>query len=288
MNLYVKIINKVIDYIEDHIKEELTLSIVSANFGISDYHFNRMFKTVTGITLKQYILKRKLSKALELLKETNRTILDTALELGFEYPEVFSRAFKRQFGISPNHYREGSYLLSVTPKASIIERNIINYKGVLSLQGECLFIDEFEIVGISVETDSNQDDFQEMLKSQTENFILQSISNNGLVQDNFYTVVNCHHQDNGEYTVFCGRRPVSKETIFEYKTRTIPAGWYVEFQYKGDMFEIREAFIDDLYRWIIIKEAELNANGIGMLNIYNMNYPNNDEVRILVPIKNPV
>lgn len=97
MNFYVVVINQAIDYIEDNIFEKLSLSVLSQQFKISDFHFNRMFKTVSGITLKQYLLGRRLTKAMELLGKTNRSVIDIALDSGFEYPEVFSRAFKKLF-----------------------------------------------------------------------------------------------------------------------------------------------------------------------------------------------
>ncbi len=101
MNLYVAVINEAVDYIEDHIDEKLSLATLAERFGISDFHFNRMFKTVAGVTLKQYILGRKLIKAIGLLRESKLSVIDIAMDLGFEYPEVFSRAFKKQFGLSP-------------------------------------------------------------------------------------------------------------------------------------------------------------------------------------------
>ena len=54
------------------------------------------------------------------------------------------------------------------------------------------------------------------------------------------------------------------------------------------MFDIREVFIDDLYKWIMVKEVEICPNGIGMLNIYENSYPANSGVHILVPLKKPV
>lgn len=63
MNLYIEIINQTIDYIEENITNKLTLLEISKQFNISEYHFNRMFKTVVGKTLKQYILERKLANA---------------------------------------------------------------------------------------------------------------------------------------------------------------------------------------------------------------------------------
>jgi len=60
MNLYVSAINETIEYIERNLGESLQLADLSTRAGISDFHINRIFKTVAGITLKQYVLGRKL------------------------------------------------------------------------------------------------------------------------------------------------------------------------------------------------------------------------------------
>ncbi len=51
------------------------------------------------------------------------------------------------------------------------------------------------------------------------------------------------------------------------------------------MFDVRLSFVNDLYRWVIVNEIELEMNGIGMLNIFMADYPQTGEVQILVPIK---
>jgi AraC family transcriptional regulator len=93
MNFYVSAIRDTIEYIECNIAESLPLSALSTHAGVSDFHFNRMFKTVSGMTLKQYVLGRKLTRAFEQIAGTDQSVLDVALNMGFEYPEVFSRAF---------------------------------------------------------------------------------------------------------------------------------------------------------------------------------------------------
>jgi AraC family transcriptional regulator len=247
-----------------------------------------MFKTVTGITLKQYILGRKLTKAMEQLKSTTQPIIDIALDLGFEYPEVFSRAFKKQFGLSPACFREGQSSLKGIQKVSIVERDIINYRGVLALKGSTILLDDLMLKGISLSANTYTSDFEQNLRSKTEGFIMDSAVDISLAQDTFYTVVSCNGEDNEEYTVFCGRKPVGVSQTMCLQERIVPHGWYVSFKYQGDMFNIREAFIDDLYRWIMVKEAELNPNGIGMLNIYENSYPQNSSVQILIPVKRPI
>jgi AraC family transcriptional regulator len=117
---------------------------------------------------------------------------------------------------------------------------------------------------------------------------MESQKAGGFKNDNFYTVVNRHDEDNGEYTVFFGMEAEPGPREIEFLNRKVPSGWYAVFSYHGDMFDIRETFTDDLYRWIMVKEVELNPNGIGMLYIYESDYPQTLDVKILVPVKNPV
>ena len=288
MNLYVTAINEIIEYIECNIGESLQLTDISTQAGISDFHFNRIFKTVTGRTLKQYVLGRKLTKALEQLRDTDKSVIEIAIDLGFNYPEVFSRAFKKQFGVSPTTIRNQKHRIVGIKKAAIVERDILNYRGTLALKGNSVYLDAMKLKGVNVTADTTSGKFKKNLKASTETFILKSADNEELKQEKFYTIVSCGGNDNGEYNVFCGRQPIRNTVTIDLDEYNIPEGWYVDFIYYGDMFDIREVFIDDLYKWIIVKGAELNPNGIGMLNIYNNKYPQDSKVHILVPIKKPV
>jgi AraC family transcriptional regulator len=157
MNYYVNIINEVINYIEDNIHEKMSLEDISKHFSVSKFHFNRIFKTVAGITLKQYILGRKLTRARQYLTETDESIINTAYSYGFEYPEVFSRAFKKQFGVSPSLCRIENIDMNLVEKAKVVERDIVNYKGTLALNGTCVYMNELNLTGIYVEVDVNDE-----------------------------------------------------------------------------------------------------------------------------------
>jgi len=165
MNLHLNMINDVVGYIEDNISDALTLQSIAAQFNLSEFHFSRLFKTITGTSLKQYILGRKLTVALAIIKSTNERVIDIAFDLGFEYPEVFSRAFKKQFGISPSSYRHGNHQVVDTPRVSIIERDIRNYGGVLTLKESYTFLDAFDLYGKYIEVDENDPRFEDDLKS---------------------------------------------------------------------------------------------------------------------------
>lgn len=94
-----------LEYIETHLFEKLYLADVCKRAMISHSAFSELFKQMTGKTFTEYINVRRVSAACELLKTTDRTMLDIALSCGFQDAAYFSRVFKRQLGISPSEYR---------------------------------------------------------------------------------------------------------------------------------------------------------------------------------------
>ncbi len=285
MNLYIRLINNTIEYIEGNTHERLSLEDIARRFCVSEFHFNRMFKTVVGKTLKQYILGRKLTLAYHRLKACDDSVIDIAYDLGFQYPEVFSRAFKKQFGISPSSCRDKKINTNLVEKATVVERDIINYKGALTLKGVCEYLNDLYLEGMYLEVDLNKDRFEMLMKSTGATFLRESEKASYLKHERFYTVVNCHGEENGKYTIFYGKETHQHSGESMFQPRIVPEGWYAKFLYNGNMFDIRERFTDDLYKWIMLKEIELNPNGLGMVNIYGKDYSNAGNVQILVPIK---
>lgn len=100
---YRKDIEKCIKFIEDHIKENITIEEVANESGYSLYHFCRVFSLCKGVSVMEYIRGRRLSlAATELFK--GRKIIDIALDYGFETPSGFTKAFRKAFGYSPRRY----------------------------------------------------------------------------------------------------------------------------------------------------------------------------------------
>jgi AraC family transcriptional regulator len=273
--------NNVIDQIEEDISLQITLQSLSKQFFLSEFHFSRLFKFITGINLKQYVLGRKLSLAGEKLKETDTSVTDVAYDYGFKYPEVFSRAFKKQFGMSPAAYKKGEYDLHIISKASVTDRDIKNYKGELTLKETFIYLDTLYLYGTYIEVNENDADFEHTLRIAGETFAAEV----GTDCKQFYSVVNCHGDESGNYTVFFGEKALTLKSENTSDIRKIPAGWYAQFFYHGDMPDMRNTFTDDLYSWMVIKEIQPCSNGIGMINIFNRNDIEN--IAILIPIKEP-
>ncbi|MFC3396742.1 MDR efflux pump AcrAB transcriptional activator RobA [Brenneria rubrifaciens] len=99
------IIRDLLNWLESHLDQPLSLDNVAAKAGYSKWHLQRMFKDVTGHAIGSYIRARRLTKAAVALCLTSRPILDIALQYRFDSQQTFTRAFKKQFAQTPASYR---------------------------------------------------------------------------------------------------------------------------------------------------------------------------------------
>lgn len=106
MESWVKIlaVQKMQDYIEEHLHEPITLVMLAKAAGYSPWHAARMFKEMTGKTPFDYIRSLRLSRAAMKLHNEDVKIMDVALDFVFDSHEGFTRAFSKQFGITPKDY----------------------------------------------------------------------------------------------------------------------------------------------------------------------------------------
>lgn len=106
-------IQNALNYIEEHLIEEIDYDKVAKEAACSSFYFQRIFSILCGMTLGDYIRKRRLTLAGNELKLANSKIIDIALKYGYESPESFTRAFSRFHGITPSEAKkEGSKLRS--------------------------------------------------------------------------------------------------------------------------------------------------------------------------------
>ncbi|BEV70559.1 MULTISPECIES: GyrI-like domain-containing protein [unclassified Paludibacterium] len=103
---YARRFNRVFDYIDQHLDEDLSLERLSQVANFSKYHFQRQFTDYCGISVSRYIQLMRMKRAsFRLAFNPLERIIDIALESGFENPESFTRAFKQLFGQTPSAFR---------------------------------------------------------------------------------------------------------------------------------------------------------------------------------------
>jgi len=97
-----------LDYIDGHICEPITLYRLAQIAGYSPWHSDRIFRELVGITPFDYIRARRLSKAALVLRDQKTKIVDVAFDFVFDSHEGFTKAFTRHFGFSPRTYRQNT------------------------------------------------------------------------------------------------------------------------------------------------------------------------------------
>ncbi len=110
MEQWYKALQQIIDEIDLCIKskndEILTLRTLSKKLGYSEFYISRKFRTISGMKLRDYLRYRRLAFALKEVRDTDKGILEIAMDYGFSSNEAFTRAFNETYGVTPSEYRK--------------------------------------------------------------------------------------------------------------------------------------------------------------------------------------
>ncbi len=121
-------LNKMIDYIENNLDNKIDFSELSKITNINIFILERIFMFLTGMTLTEYIKKRRLSKAFEDLKNTKLKMIDIAFKYQYNSASSFTRAFKQLFNMTPTECRKKNSDYKIIPKEYFkIDKSIYNF-----------------------------------------------------------------------------------------------------------------------------------------------------------------
>lgn len=98
-------LRRVVALIDSNLESDLPLRDLARAAQLSVYHFSRAFQNATSLSPHQFILRRRVEKASELIRESNLRILDVAFACGFKTQQHFARSFRRVYGVNPTEYR---------------------------------------------------------------------------------------------------------------------------------------------------------------------------------------
>ncbi|MDR1705804.1 MAG: AraC family transcriptional regulator [Clostridiales bacterium] len=138
-------LNGAMDYIEEHICDDIALADCSSVTMYSAYHFGRLFYYVADMPLSEYIRRRKLSRAAMDLQCNGGKVIDAAVQYGYDSADSFTRAFVKQHGITPTAARKSGAMLKVFPQL-IFQ---IKIKGVQGMNCRIEKKEAFEVFGVA-------------------------------------------------------------------------------------------------------------------------------------------
>lgn len=115
MNLNFDYLNKMINYIENNLDNDIDLTKLSKITNTNLFILERIFMFLTNMTIIEYIKKRRLSKAFEEIRNTNNKIIDIAFKYQYNSASTFNRAFKKLFGITPTECRRSTGEYKIFP-----------------------------------------------------------------------------------------------------------------------------------------------------------------------------
>ncbi len=275
MNYYDSL-NNLIEEIEKNLTQKIEYKDLAKIIGTSSYTLQRIFSFLTGITLTEYIRKRRLSKAAEELLSTNIKIIDLSLKYQYDSPISFSNAFKKMHGVSPQTIRKTNASVKNFPK--------IKFKPTIDtideLEYRIINLNEQKLYGIAtgVIESSKKEKIRDLFKKAREEKILDFIIDNSDGKELYYgatkEIYNNELTNNMQYYIL-GKAPRKDFIHIE-----IPKATWACFKLKNK----KQIDILKLYNTIFTKWLP-SSKYTEILNYPELEIYYENECEICIPIK---
>lgn len=148
MNNFYKI-SEALKYIDAHLNDALSVQMIAEQFAFSPYYFHRLFTSIVGKSMMAYVRDRRIAYACKMLNETERKVLDIALDFGFDSAQSFSRTFKTMIGISPTEYRSRKLVPCIIPAAELVKQFTNRLKGGILMNPNMIKKEKMFLAGVS-------------------------------------------------------------------------------------------------------------------------------------------
>lgn len=254
-NEYEKAVNRVIDYINRHLLESPDIKILSEIANISEFHFHRIFKTIIGENIGEYISRLRLEYIAERLQMSDSNLEEIASKTGYATKHALSKAFKKHFGVSPSVFRsqpiDSSYnffesnqrnIMPLVPDIRNIESKKIVYIRIIDWYGSP---QSYRIAWQKLGQYAKQNS---LINKETE-FI-------GLCFDNPTITLpeNCRF-----YACFTTDKEIQSEGPFGIQT--IEGGEYAVFLLKGSYSQLLDFYYNIYILWLPSSNYRLRKGG---------------------------
>ena len=141
---WIESIQKAINYIEEHLQETITMEQIAQEVNVSVFHFQRTFSILTDMSIADYIRRRRLTLAAQELINTDIKIIDLAYKYGYDSPEAFTKAFRKQHHVTPSDARKQQGPLQSYNRLVIQ----VSLKGAVPMKYNIVEKEQFQVVGV--------------------------------------------------------------------------------------------------------------------------------------------
>lgn len=247
-NDYIQRINKVVAYINNHLDETLDLKTLANEAALSDFHFHRIFKALKGEAIGGYITRLRLEATARLLRYTALTIEEIAFNIGYETTASLSKAFKKQYGISPTEYRtnKDTYIMKKeiinpdlalkAPKIVTLEPKNLIYVALTGAYGSLDYGKAYEQLWAVIKA---QKLFTKGIESICISYDDPKITEGSLQRSDVCLAIH---------------KPATPQE--EVSCKTLAGGKYAVFFYQGSYENLSQVY-DTAVRWVIDHEYTL-------------------------------
>lgn len=271
---YLQRLQSGIDFIERHLEDDIALDEIARAAGMSQWHFQRIFKALTAETLKSYIRSRRLGRALERLRGTDQRIIDIAVAAGFETHESFTRAFKHAFGVTPQSYRKHRSKHIVPRKMQIDAEYLRHLHQSISLVPEIASRPAMRLVGLRTcfySVDSDKNNIGQCLPPLWDEFLARLGQVTHAVEGLCYGVVK-PASDRDDLLDYVAAIEVGEGSRFpeDMVALTVPACAYATFSHRGYPQHV-DRTVDYIYSTWLLQSGRRHSGGAD-LEIYGKGY----------------
>ncbi|WP_217560528.1 helix-turn-helix transcriptional regulator [Paenibacillus sp. GbtcB18] len=277
-----EVIERALIHIEGHFQQSLTVESVANTFNLSKYYFHRLFSAMMGCSLNQYILSRRLNASLTFIQNKNKSLTDIAYQLNFGTQASFTRAFKRQYGISPSSLKTGITTISPVPIPTVVKRPVKNINGDIVTDFTLTEFKETRISGIAFEVNLANDDYKEKIRAHSE-MLLSHIDET--INGPCYVIYSNCQPDSTRFKVLFGIPSSIEIGKPYYFTVDVPQIFCARFNYCGELLDIGDVLKSDYARFLKISRQETAETDIELIQAFDDIHHLDSTYHIYAPIK---
>ena len=282
---YLTGINKVIQYIDSHLDENLDINQLASLGCYSPFHFHRIMRAWLNEPLGIYITRTRLEYASQLLRHSDEPVTDIALRVGYDNLSSFSKAFKKRFDIAPVEYRQHRTVLLMTE--SVLNNNhsmkylieskpkikTIKAKRMIYAQGLGSYFESYKNAWPLVCAYA----LEHHLFGPVNEYIGIGLDNPGITETENLRYNAC---------ITIGQEPVPEDSTNQIKVMEVPEGNYAIFTHRGPYEELKNSYHYIYGQWLYESKVKLRNQHClqRYLNGFGTAQPEELLTEIMIPV----